>query len=188
VLDGEAWKADFDCRLSHPPRSALTPYAVVAPFSPAEPIELPPVLTATQLEPWLRRARRVAERPDAIRIDGRFAGVQLRSVPKQRRPYPPLAEAIAHQHVVELKDVAGTMVGFRFPDALDGIEMAGFHLHFVTDDRLRGGHVLGYTALEGTVALDEAAELHVELPPAVAQPAHGTTFDPQEIARLEGPG
>lgn len=71
--------------------------------------------------------------------------VRVRSVPKQEPPYPPLAMVIAAQLVTELLDVRGTMVGFTFPDALDGIEMVGAHLHFVTDDRWRGGHVLSYT-------------------------------------------
>ena len=34
------------------------------------------------------------------------------------------------------------MVGFRFPAYAEGIEVAGYHLHFVADDRRRGGHVL----------------------------------------------
>lgn len=80
------------------------------------------------------------------------------------------------------------MVGFRFPDALDGIEMIGSHLHFVTDDRVRGGHVLSYTLLEGTAHLDDATELHVELPPAVIPPRHGATLDQASLRRLETDG
>lgn len=185
VIDGQAWKANLDCTLAKPGPAAKTPYAVVTQFSPGASIKLTGPLDGADLEGLLRRAGRVAERPDAIRIDGRFGSVHVRSVPKQSKPYPSLAEAIAHQHVVELRDVTGTMVGFRFPDPLDGIEMAGFHLHFVTEDRARGGHVLSYTALEGAVCVDEAAELHVELPPAVAAPAHGTHLDEDQISRLE---
>jgi acetolactate decarboxylase len=185
VLDGQAWKANLDCTLAQPRGSARTPYAVVAQFTPGEAIELTEPLSGEDLEPWLRAWGRVGDQPDAIRIDGRFEHVHVRSVPKQHRPYPSLADAIAHQHICELDKVAGTMVGFRFPDPLEGIEMAGFHLHFVTDDRTRGGHVLSYRVLEGTVSIDEATDLHVELPPAVAGPAHGTHLDAGEISRLE---
>jgi acetolactate decarboxylase len=87
--------------------------------------------------------------------------------------------------VTDLVDVSGSMVGFRFPDPLDGIELAGAHLHFVTDDRARGGHVLGYTLLEATAHLDDATLLHVELPPAVDAPAHGAAVDREAIHRLE---
>ena len=34
------------------------------------------------------------------------------------------------------------MVGFRFPQYAQGIELAGYHLHFVDAERRRGGHVL----------------------------------------------
>ncbi len=185
VLDGQAWKAELDCTLTQPPAGAGTPYAVVVEFTPGDPITLDQRLAGEDLENWLKAAHRISERPDAIRIDGRFESVHVRSVPRQTRPYPPLAEAISHQHVRELVEVTGTMVGFRFPDPLEGIEMAGFHLHFATDDRRLGGHVLSYTALEAIVQIDEATDLHVELPPTVAAPAHGTRLDEGEIARLE---
>jgi acetolactate decarboxylase len=185
VLDGEAFKAELDCTLTRPARSAKTPYAVVAQFSPGPLVKLAERLAGEDLEEWLAAAGRITDRPDAIRIDGRFESVHVRSVPKQERPYPSLAEAIAHQHVVELEDVSGTMVGFRFPDPLDGIEMSGFHLHFATNDRRRGGHVLSYTALSATVSIDEATDLHVELPGAVAAPAQGTHLDAGAISRLE---
>lgn len=185
VVDGEAWKAELDCTLTHPGRSARTPYAVVAEFTPGEALQLTGPLAGEELEPWLRAAGRISDRPDAIRIDGRFGSVHVRSVPKQSRPYPPLSEAISHQHIVELEDVEGTMVGFRFPDPLDGIEMSGFHLHFASADRTQGGHVLSYTVLEGVVRVDEATDLHVELPATVNAPASGTLIDQHELSRLE---
>jgi acetolactate decarboxylase len=185
VLDGEAWKAELDGSLSRPDASAKTPYVVVVSFSPGPPVALRGPFDESELEAHLGRRMIAAQRPTAIRIDGRFQSVHVRSVPKQHPPYPPLAEVIAQQRVSELEDVSGTMIGFCFPDALDGIEMVGAHLHFMTDDRRRGGHVLSYTLLEGTALLDDAAELHVELPPAVEAPAHGAALDQAALRRLE---
>ena len=60
------------------------------------------------------------------------------------------------------------MVGFRFPAYVEGIEVAGYHLHFLSEDRERGGHVLGSrTAGALRARLDPSDDLHVELPPAV---------------------
>ena len=36
----------------------------------------------------------------------------------------------------------GTVVGFRFPDYAEGLEVSGYHLHFISEDRSRGGHLL----------------------------------------------
>jgi acetolactate decarboxylase len=188
VLDGQAWKAELDCTLTRPPGSSRTPYAVVVPFSPSQPIALDGPFGDAELEARLGAELAATTRPTAIRIDGRFAEVHVRSVPRQRHPYRPLAEAIAEQRVSVLRDVTGTMMGFCFPDALEGIEMVGAHLHFIDDERKRGGHVLSYTLLEATARLDGATRLHVELPDAVVAPPHGSSPDQAALHRLESDG
>ncbi len=185
VVDGQAWKAELDGSLVRPDLASRTPYVVVVPFSPGRPVALQGPVSESDLDRHLRGAIKRPERSITIRIDGHFERVRVRSVPRQEPPYPPLAEVIAQQQVSELVDVAGTMVGFCFPDPLDGIEMVGWHLHFVTDDRARGGHVLSYTLLDAMAQLDEATTLHVELPPTVAAPRHGATLDQDELRRLE---
>ena len=99
-----------------------------------------------------------------------LASMRVRSVPRQKPPYPPLADVVAQQRVTDLTGCRGTVVGFRFPGPLDGIEIAGWHLHFVDAERERGGHVLGCVLEHGTAALDHEADLHVELPPGVDAP------------------
>lgn len=184
VLGGEAWKANLDCTLVRPDLCTATPYAVVVPFEPGEPIALRGPFFDSELQAHLG-AMASEGRPTAVRIDGRFEVVRIRSVPKQQPPYPPLSDVIAEQQVSELLDVSGTMMGFFFPDALDGIEMVGSHLHFLTDDRSRGGHVLGYTLLEASAHIDGATRLHVELPAAVETPNHGATLDQEQLRRME---
>jgi acetolactate decarboxylase len=165
LIDGQAWKAELDCTLVPVADDSRTPYAVVVRFAPGEGILLHGPYGDSDLDPHV--GHRLRSGPLAIRIDGRFQEVHVRSVPKQQRPFPPLADAISSQHVAELSDVTGTMVGFCFPDALDGIEMVGWHLHFATDDRTRGGHVLSYTLLDATAWIDDVTDLHVELPPRI---------------------
>ena len=101
----------------------------------------------------------------ALRIDGEFELVRARSVPRQLPPYRPLAEVVADQHVFELAEVAGRVVGFRFPDYARGLEAEGYHLHFIDADRERGGHVLECRPRDAVAAIDLSGELHVELPP-----------------------
>ena len=103
----------------------------------------------------------------AIRLDGRFELIRARSVPRQTPPYRPLTEVVLEQHVFELSDVEGTMLGFRFPDYVEGIEVSGYHLHFISADRSRGGHVLASRSNGLRVRLDPSSELHIELPPSV---------------------
>jgi len=187
VVDGETWRADLDCRLAVPDRSTLTPYAVVVPFSASAPIALRGPLVESELEARLLDVLGPPAGPVAVRIDGTFDAVRLRSVPRQERPYPPLAQAIAHQHVRDLVNVSGSLVGFCFPDALDGIELLGWHLHFASSDRRSGGHVLSCRLREAVAYVDQGTELHVELPPAVS-PHQGSAVDQAALRGLESEG
>jgi acetolactate decarboxylase len=184
VIGGEAWKANLDCTLVRPDPASRTPYAAVVPFSPADRLEFKGPLTEPELRRRLQSRVGIPTRPRAIRFDGHFDFVRVRSVARQQPPYPTLAEAIAHQHVSELIDVSGTMIGFSFPDALDGIEMVGWHLHFVTDDRARGGHALSFELRHVTGLVDDLRDLHVELPPAV-EVHRGATLDQAALRSLE---
>ncbi len=184
VVDGHAWKANSDCTLIRPPALSRTPYAVVVPFSPGAPVALLGPLQYADLERAVGHRLKGTTRPVAVRIDGHFERVRVRSVPKQRRPYPQLAEALAQQRIRDLLDVWGTMVGFGFPNGLEGIEMIGWHVHFATDDRTRGGHVLGFVLRHGVAHLDDATELKVELPPAV-NVHHKAVLDQDGLRRLE---
>ena len=100
----------------------------------------------------------------AVRLDGHFSYVKTRSVPRQTKPYPPLEEVARTQPVFVLKDVGGTLVGFRFPDYTRGLNVPGFHLHFLTEDRRHGGHVLELELEQGELAIDSTAQFHMELP------------------------
>lgn len=185
VVDGDAFKAELDCTLSRPDKQSRTPYAVVVPFAPGRVQRFSGSVHGADVERWAWRDADLPRALTAIRIDGRFETVRVRSVPKQMPPYSSLAEAIGHQHVCDLHDVAGTMVGFCFPDGLSGIEIVGSHLHFACDQRSRGGHVLGYTLNDATVRLDDATRLHVELPAAVDPPDLSRLVDQAAVRRLE---
>jgi acetolactate decarboxylase len=184
VIDGQAFKANRDCVLSRAHGSLLTPYAVVVPFSSGPPVPVRGPLQFGALGQAVEHRLEGTVRPVAVRLDGCFEHVRVRSVTKQRRPYPQLAEALAQQSISALHDVSGTMVGFGFPDALEGIEMIGWHLHFASDTRTRGGHVLDFALRDGIAHLDATTELLVELPPAV-DVHHAGVLDQDVLRGLE---
>jgi acetolactate decarboxylase len=168
ALEGEFFRADVDGRASPIDPGERTPFAVVTSFSPS----VEERLGEEELDHEGLLARLEALLPAdasscAIRLDGSFGLVRARSVPRQEPPYRPLTEVVADQHVFEFRDVEGTMIGFRFPTYVEGIEVAGFHLHFISADRSRAGHVLDSRSRALRVRLDPSDDLHVELPPQV---------------------
>jgi len=168
ALDGRFYRADVDGAVGEVAGDARTPFAVVTRFEPAVDAEVAGPLDHEALLAKLDQLIPAGTASCAIRIDGQFELVRARSVPRQSPPYRPLTEVVAEQHVFELADVSGTMLGFRFPAYVEGIEVSGYHLHFISDDRGRGGHVLG-SRCGGTlrVRLDPSSDLHIELPPGI---------------------
>ena len=77
----------------------------------------------------------------AIRIEGSFAEIKVRSVPRQEN-YRPLAEVAKDQPVFNYKGIEGTLVGFYTPAFMGSVSVPGMHLHFLSADRTLGGHLL----------------------------------------------
>jgi acetolactate decarboxylase len=168
AIDGRFYRADVDGTVGEIDGEMRTPFAVVTRFEPTIDVARDGPLEHDELLAWLDELIPAGVASCAIRVDGRFDSVRARSVPRQAPPYRPLTEVVAEQHVFELRDVDGTMVGFRFPDYVEGIEVSGYHLHFISADRDRGGHVLGsHTASTVRARIDASSELRVELPPGV---------------------
>ncbi len=167
ALDGEFFRADVDGRVEAVAPEAKTPFAVVTEFEPTIEAQLEAGLDHDGLLARLDELIPATTPSCAIRLDGRFELVRARSVPRQSPPYRPLTDVVARQHVFELRDVAGTMLGFRFPAYVEGIEVSGYHLHFIDAARERGGHVLGSRSSGLRARLDPSDDLHVELPPGI---------------------
>ena len=100
----------------------------------------------------------------AIRIEGQFKSMRTRSVPAQQRPFPPLKEVAATQPVFDMENVAGTVLGFRCPPFVAGVNVPGYHLHFISQDRARGGHILAFELVTGTAQVDGLDRFEMQLP------------------------
>lgn len=168
AIDGQFFRADVDGGVTEISPEERTPFAVVTAFQSAVDERLPDSgLGHEELLGRIDDLVPAGASSCTIRLDGRFDLVRARSVPRQEPPYRPLTEVVAEQHVFELREVEGTMVGFRFPAYVEGIEVAGYHLHFISAERDRGGHVLDSRSRGLRARLDVSNELHVELPPQV---------------------
>jgi acetolactate decarboxylase len=189
AIDGDFFQADVDGFVHRVAASEMTPFAVVTDFAPTIELTIEGSLSHQELLARLDESMPAGVPSCAIRLDGAFDLVHARSVPRQEPPYRPLTEVVAEQGVFDLVDVRGTMLGFRFPDYAEGIEVGGYHLHFITEDRARGGHVLDSRSTGLRVRLDPSSDLHVELPPRVelADPDLATATH-EAVARIERGG
>jgi acetolactate decarboxylase len=173
AIDGRFYRADVEGRIHPVAAEDKTPFAVVCRFEPQIEATIDAggqgarPLTHEELLSRLDELVPPEASSCAVRLDGSFDLVRARSVPRQQPPYRPLTEVVAEQNIFELGGVEGTMVGFRFPSYVEGIEVSGYHLHFISADRTRGGHVLDSRSAGLRARLDPSNDLHIELPPAV---------------------
>lgn len=168
IVDGQAHVGRPDGSLSPVDPSTTTPFAVVTPFAPGRPVDLGAMDHQALLGHLDGLARATVS---AIRIEGSFRRLRLRSVPRQEKPYPPLDQVVKEQAEWEVADVDAVIVGFRFPAEAAGLEVPGWHLHAMARDLSTGGHVLAADITSGRAWLDGAEEVHVELPPGVEMTA-----------------
>jgi len=163
-VDGQMFQVRVDGKVCPVPDSARTPFTVVTWLD--RDIALKAV-SATNLDGFCRimdRSLPSANLFFAIRADGEFDYVKTRSVPKQQKPYRPLVEVAKEQAVFEFKRVKGTLIGFRCPAFVKGINVPGYHFHFLTDDRKGGGHVLDLRVTGLDVVLDPSNSIYLALP------------------------
>lgn len=163
-LDGKVYQVKAD-GVAYPVNDSLqVPFAAVTFFDRDKEEKLAGSLNFSELQKSLDALMPSANVFGAIKISGTFSYVKTRSVPKQSKPYPILTEVTKNQAVFELKNVSGTVIGFKCPQYVNGVNVPGYHLHFLTDDFKAGGHLLEL-ATENTVArLDFTPEFLMILP------------------------
>lgn len=164
-LEGGFYQIKSDGVAYPVPDSMTTPFAVVTVFDADKTLPSQNGMDYEGLQSYLDEAISDKSIFYAIKIKGVFNYIKTRSVPKQQEPYPPLVEVVKEQTVFEFHDVEGTIAGFRCPDSVKGgVNVPGYHLHFITADRKAGGHLLACQLHDGTIAIDYTSEFYMVLP------------------------
>ena len=164
ALDGEYYQVRAD-GVAYPVQGDMTaPFATVTRFEADQTAALENASNFTELARQIDRHLPSPNAFYALRIDGTFPYVQTRSVPGQEKPYPRLAEAVEDQSVFNLTNVTGSVVGIWSPDFVKGVNVPGYHLHFITEDRKAGGHILEIQVANATAQMDVTAGFAMQLP------------------------
>ena len=100
-----------------------------------------------------------------IRIDGVFSQIFARSASAYYSQHVTLKEILQKtQKEFSFRDIRGTLVCVYFPDYMDTINAAGWHLHFLSEDKSCGGHVIDLKMKQGTAMINKISRVQIELP------------------------
>jgi acetolactate decarboxylase len=164
ALDGKAYQVTSSGKVNILPADAKTPFAAVTNFHADTTTAGVSVGSMDEMQKLIDAGLPSENLFYAIKITGSFPTMKVRSVPRQEPPYKPLTEVVKTQSIFTLEQTSGTLVGFRCPDFVQGVNVASYHLHYITDDKQQGGHVLGFELKSGTVQVDTLPNFRMLLP------------------------
>ena len=160
VMDGQCYRADQNGAVTVVASETGVPFAAVAKLYGEQqfPLRDLPDITSVRTE----LTRKIEEEfglnsMHIVRIEGEFEKVDARSEAPYRSHHITLKTVLGRtQKAFLFENIRGSLVGVYFPDYMDGINMPGWHLHFLSEDRSKGGHVFDVSVREGTAK----TELH----------------------------
>ncbi|OGP49513.1 MAG: alpha-acetolactate decarboxylase [Deltaproteobacteria bacterium RBG_13_43_22] len=164
LLEGQVFQVKADGKIYRPSLKVTTPFASVVQFKADYSFPITKETDLKGLEKMIEDSNPNKNLFYALKIKGTFQTMKTRSVPVQKKPYPPLSAVAKTQPVFTFEAVSGTLVGFRSPVFVKGINVPGDHLHFISNDLQSGGHVLDFRLLKGTVEIDVCNQFFMILP------------------------
>jgi len=163
IVDGQFFQVRSDGSVREIDDGVLSPFAVITRFAPGPAVTLdqcPDMSHLTSRFDTLRHSDNVFF---ALRVDGQFDYVHTRAMCRTKESVP-LVQAAAVQPEFEFHDIKGTLVGFWTPEYAKTFNVPGYHLHFVSDDRTRGGHLLQCRRSNLRLQIQQEGDYHIALP------------------------
>lgn len=165
ALDGEFFKIKADSgQVYRVSKAEKTPFSVVTHFKPDTTITLTESMNFDRLQNFLNEKLPSKNIFYAFRIEGSFNFIKTRSVPKQNRPYPRLVDVVKEQPIFEFHNIDGFLTGFYFPAYMQDINVTGYHFHFLSKDKKRGGHLLECQTSKIIIEIDYILGFQMILP------------------------
>ncbi len=164
LLDGNVYQVKADGSVVRPRDGILTPFAAVSRFQADTVLAAGEGMDLKGLLKFLDEHISNKNMFFGVKMQGIFSRMKTRSVPSQQKPYPPLVEVSKKQSVFDMENVTGTIVGFRCPDYVKGINVPGYHLHFLTENRRQGGHILDFSIERVEIEIDACSKFFLMIP------------------------
>ena len=163
ILNGKAYDGRANGIVSEMSDNDSLPFTTVAFFDESVKEEK---VTFESIEDF--KAKLAAELPSTnffymIKMHGKF-NVRVRSCFKQEKPYEPLFKVAKDQREFEYHDIEGYVVGVYCPNYVEGMNLPGWHIHFISEDLTKGGHILKLSGEKVSYKLNKLTGWDLVLP------------------------
>ncbi len=165
MLDGEVYQLLSDGTIRHSADTELLPFVVTTFFDDDQHLQLKECSAYEVLKGFIEKRLPSPNFFYGFRITGAFQSITCGGAEKQEYPFSKtLGEALVDRPKFQAENIKGTMVGFWFPAHTGKINIAGFHLHFISDDRKMAGHVMDFNATDMEIGIDRIDQINITLP------------------------
>lgn len=186
IENGRFYQVKSDGKVYQPSGEIKTPFASVVQFIPEDSVAVRD-LSFVKLKQLIDSLMKSQNYFYAIWLDGKFDSVRTRSVPLQQKPYPPLVVVTQSQPEFSIPETEGKLTGFFCPEFVKGINVPGYHLHYLADDKISGGHLLDFHLKTGMLKLDRITNFEIQLPETKSfQKTEYNTDRSGELKKAEG--
>ena len=161
VLDGTVYQALGDGTVQVAADDETVPFSNVTFFDKDGSVELSDINDVNALKEKLNAM--VEENGKNlfyfVKMSGTFEKMNVRSEIKQEKPYKTLDKALeTDQREFSYDNITGTVVALYCPDYMNGLNTPGWHFHFISDDKTKGGHLLDLQFAKATAEYDATPE------------------------------
>jgi acetolactate decarboxylase len=163
MLNGTTYQINSDGRVNVIGDEALSPFACVTFFKPVFHDDIEGDMDYHAFVEMLYSLLPSPNLFYAIMVEGSFAHVKTRSVPRQES-YRPIVEVTKNQPTFDFNKIEGTIAGFFTPSFMASLNVPGLHLHFLSSDLKHGGHLLECRPLKGRIDIQLIDRLELTLP------------------------
>lgn len=164
--DGVAYKATADGKVSVMQPEDGVAFGTVAKFDESvrevELKNISDIETLKQaLEPYVKDNQNVFY---MIKAKGVFKTMHVRSCFASEKPYPTLSEVAQDQREFHFENTRGDVIAVWCPKYVNGINLQGWHFHYLSGDKTQGGHILGMSADSLRVKINKIERFDLTLP------------------------
>ena len=166
VLDGKAYQAkgsEGKVEVVEVSPDEKVPYAAVVPHQAEVIFRQRYEMTDKELEDRIESYYDGVNLFRSIKIKGHFKHMHVRMIPKSNADIK-FADVATRQPEYEVDDISGTIVGIWTPEMFHGVSVAGYHLHFISEDLTFGGHVMDFVIENGIIEVGPVDQLDQRFP------------------------
>ena len=189
MLDGIVYRASGDGNVEAVLDDETSPFCVVTFLNTDTSMRLTDISDYASLTNELNKLveSRGKNRFYMIKIAGTFKKINVRSVYAQNEPYMPLVKVLeCDQTLFDYENTDGTIVGLYCPPYMSYLNASGWHMHFISKDKTKGGHLLGLNISNAILTWNDIDSFELKLPKSKAFNSFDLSIDQsKDIEKIE---